>query len=139
MTSIRQQLEALKLPDDRTGLKQNAVIDKVLDIIGTNVLRLPAAIGATVYIPYAFRDLDESICSGYDAVRFVGYRTAGSNGVPDFYKVYYSESNYTEDVLPKEMCLTEEDAKCRLCKLISELTGEKIIDAGNWGYERELI
>jgi len=138
MKSIRQQIEALKLPDDRTGLKQNAVIDKVLDIIGTNTVRLPAPLGATVYVPYAFRDLDESICSGYDAVRFVGYCTARSKGMSDFCIVEYPDSHCTEDVLPKEMCLTEEDAKCRLCKLISELTGEKIIDAGNWGYEREI-
>ena len=33
MKDLIKQIEALKLKDDRNGLKQNAVIDKVLEII----------------------------------------------------------------------------------------------------------
>ena len=31
--SIIQKIEALKLEDDRTGLKQNALLDKVIEIL----------------------------------------------------------------------------------------------------------
>ena len=33
MNSLINKIKALKLPDDSSGLKQNAVIDKVLEII----------------------------------------------------------------------------------------------------------
>ena len=33
MTDLISKIEALKVKDDRNGLKQNAVIDKVIEII----------------------------------------------------------------------------------------------------------
>jgi hypothetical protein len=36
MNSLINKIKALKLPDDRSGLKQNAVIDKVVEILNRN-------------------------------------------------------------------------------------------------------
>lgn len=71
------EIKALMVPDDFTGLKHNVLLDHVLKVIAAHqnrLIEMPIAYGSKVYVPIACEDKEDPTgeCRDASVMKFVG-------------------------------------------------------------------